>query len=78
MRLSGIQRAVLSLYRNCLRQVRKKPVHVRANFRNYARNEFKKNAKIEKKDFAAIEFLLRKGHRQLEIYSAPGITNIVA
>ena len=41
-----------------------------------SRNEFKKNAAVDKKDFAAIEYLLRKGHRQLEIYSAPGITNI--
>ena len=31
---------------------------------------------IEKRDFAAIEFLLRKGRRQLESYSAPGIKDI--
>lgn len=42
-----------------------------------SRNEFRKNAAIDKKDFAAVEYLLRKGHRQLEIYSAPGITNIM-
>ena len=41
------------------------------------RSEFRKNEHLDKKDFAAIEYLLRKGHRQLEIYSAPGITNIV-
>lgn len=41
------------------------------------RNEFRRNAAIDKKDFAAVEYLLRKGHRQLEIYSAPGITNIM-
>ena len=41
------------------------------------RSEFRKNVQLDKKDFAAIEYLLRKGQRQLEIYSAPGITNIV-
>lgn len=37
------------------------------------RMEFNKNAGIDKKDFVAIEFLLRKGRRQLEDYSDPAI-----
>lgn len=40
------------------------------------RAEFAKNLAIEKRDFAAIEFLLRKGRRQLDAYSAPGIRDI--
>ena len=40
------------------------------------RNEFNKNIKIDKKDFSAIEFLLRKGQRQLDMYSSPGIKDI--
>ena len=40
------------------------------------RSEFEKNIILDKKDFGAIEYLLRKGQRQLEIYSAPGIKNI--
>lgn len=40
------------------------------------RSEFNKSVNIDKRDFAAIEFLLRKGRRQLEIYSAPGIKDI--
>lgn len=44
------------------------------DFRN--RQEFRKNADLSKKDFSAIEYLLRKGHRQLETYSSPGIRNI--
>ncbi|KAI0523714.1 hypothetical protein F5B22DRAFT_659460 [Xylaria bambusicola] len=32
--------------------------------------------KYDKRDFAAIEFLLRKGRRQLELYAAPGIKDI--
>ncbi|KAI9850452.1 MAG: hypothetical protein M1838_005664 [Thelocarpon superellum] len=50
---------------------------VRGNFEDYARTEFRKHIELDKKDFAAIEYLLRKGQRQLELYSSPGITNVV-
>ncbi|KAL1881037.1 hypothetical protein Plec18167_003578 [Paecilomyces lecythidis] len=97
-RLSGLQREVLSLYRQCFREIRKKPTvnslpdplnlssnavklieyakDAQENFRKYARAEFRKNLNVSKKDFAAVEYLLRKGHRQLEMYSSPGIRNI--
>lgn len=42
----------------------------------FARNEFEKNIAVEKRDFAAIEFLLRKGRRQVDAYSAPGVLDI--
>jgi len=42
----------------------------------YCRTEFEKGIGLDKKDFAAIEFLLRKGQRQLEMYSSPGIKDI--
>jgi succinate dehydrogenase assembly factor 1 len=42
-----------------------------------SRDEFRKNLTVDKRDFAAIEYLLRKGHRQLEMYSSPGIRNVV-
>ena len=41
------------------------------------RTEFERNIGLDKKDFAAIEYLLRNGQRQLEIYSSPGIRNIM-
>ncbi|OCK82862.1 hypothetical protein K432DRAFT_380039 [Lepidopterella palustris CBS 459.81] len=75
-KLSGLQRDVLSLYRQCLRAVREKPVDARPNFRAFARSEFEKNMSLSKKDFSAIEYILRRGHRQLEIYMDPGIKNI--
>ena len=31
---------------------------------------------MDKKDFGAIELFLRRGERQLDMYSAPNITNI--
>jgi hypothetical protein len=40
------------------------------------RHEFSRNLAIDKRDFAAIEFLLRKGRRQLEVYGSPGIKDI--
>ena len=40
------------------------------------RSEFHKSINIDKRDFAAIEYLLRKGRRQLDLYSAPGIKDI--
>jgi hypothetical protein len=40
------------------------------------RKEFEKNRHLDKKDFNAIEYLLRKGQRQLEIYASPGIKDI--
>ncbi|KAH7326518.1 hypothetical protein B0I35DRAFT_475159 [Stachybotrys elegans] len=76
MRLSGLQKEVLALYRLCLRESRKKPQNTRSHFESFARSEMDKNRSIDKRNFAAIEFLLRKGHRQLETYSAPGIRDI--
>lgn len=75
-RLSGLQRDVLLLYRKCLRAARLKPEETRHNFVAFARDEFREHEHISKKDFATIEFLLRKGQRQLEMYESPGIRNI--
>ncbi|EPE29077.1 hypothetical protein GLAREA_00235 [Glarea lozoyensis ATCC 20868] len=67
VRYSGLQKEVFALYRQCLRVSRKKPESSRAHFESYARNEFKKSIGLDKKDFGAIEYLLRKGRRQVEI-----------
>jgi len=76
MRHSGLQREVLKLYRHCLRAAGQKPEASRQNFRNAARREFRKNQTIDKKDFAAVEALLRMGTRKLELYSSPGVRDI--
>ncbi|KAK4888530.1 hypothetical protein LTR27_012591 [Elasticomyces elasticus] len=75
-RLSGLQKDVLVLYRRCLRACRTKPSETRPNFEGFARREFAKNMAVDKKDFGTIEFLLRKGNRQLEIYEQKGVRNI--
>ncbi|KAG5922240.1 hypothetical protein E4U42_005532 [Claviceps africana] len=76
MRHSGLQKEVLNLYRHCLRESRKKPASTRAHFEQFARTEFSRNLSLDKRDFTAIEFLLRKGRRQLDTYSSPGIKDI--
>ena len=75
-RLSGIQRDVLSLYRKCLRETSKKPEGNQIHFRMFIREEFEKARNLDKKDFAIIEFLLRKGARQLETYAAPDVRDV--
>ncbi|KAF2858204.1 hypothetical protein K470DRAFT_206408, partial [Piedraia hortae CBS 480.64] len=74
--LSGIQKDVLRLYRQCLRAARFKPALARPNFEAFARKEFEKHMALNRKDFATIEFQLRKGERQLETYKQPGVRNI--
>lgn len=76
MRLSGLQREVLKLYRHCLREARKKPEGSRENFRAVARREFRKHRDVDRKDFAAVELLLRMGWRKLELYSADSVKDI--
>lgn len=75
-RLSGLQRDVLSLYRSCLRAARAKPRETQPQFQTFARREFEHHLHLDKKDFSAIEFLLRKGNRQLEQYAQPNVTRI--
>ncbi|KIW17634.1 hypothetical protein PV08_04829 [Exophiala spinifera] len=92
MRYSGLQREVMKLYRQCLRAAGKKPEvransvafshrliglkSSKTHFRDAARREFRKHQKVDKKDFAAIEALLRMGSRKLELYSSPGVKDI--
>lgn len=50
---------------------------IRTVSNNYTKSEFKRNAQLDKKDFGTIEYMLRRGYRQLEIYTDPGIRNIL-
>ncbi|RKF59648.1 Succinate dehydrogenase assembly factor 1, mitochondrial [Erysiphe neolycopersici] len=78
MGYSGLQKEVLSLYRECLRVCRKKkPSATRSHFEQFTRSEFEKHLYLNKKEFVAIEYLLRKGRRQLVLYSTPGVSDIL-
>ncbi|KAH8974530.1 hypothetical protein BDL97_01G106900 [Sphagnum fallax] len=65
-RLSGLQRQVLSLYRAFLRAARNKPSEARSQLEQFVAAEFRRNAiEVDKKDFQTIEYLLRRGNKQL-------------
>ncbi|PFH54079.1 hypothetical protein AMATHDRAFT_136135 [Amanita thiersii Skay4041] len=67
--LSGLQREVLALYRRALRMVATKPPATRPKFRLFVQHSFRTNAtNLSPRDVSAIEHLLRKGRRQLEVY----------
>ncbi|KAJ1668680.1 hypothetical protein IW140_002032 [Coemansia sp. RSA 1813] len=76
-KLSGLQKDVLRLYRDCLRATRKKPAEAQPRFRAFARQEFEKNiASVKRTDVQAIEYLLRIGRRRLEQYMGPNVRDI--
>ncbi|XP_057689027.1 succinate dehydrogenase assembly factor 1, mitochondrial [Corythoichthys intestinalis] len=60
-RHSKLQKQVLALYRQFLRAGRDKP-----GFLPRVRDEFRANAAIKKTDVMHIEYLYRRGQRQLE------------
>ncbi|XP_078533445.1 succinate dehydrogenase assembly factor 1, mitochondrial [Lissotriton helveticus] len=61
VRHSNLQKQVLSLFKQFLRAAKDKP-----GFLPRVQEEFRKNAKIPRSDVMHIEFLLRRGQRQLE------------
>ncbi|TNN52227.1 Succinate dehydrogenase assembly factor 1, mitochondrial [Liparis tanakae] len=60
-RHSKLQKQILNLYRHFLRAGRDKP-----GFVPRIRDEFRENAGIKKTDVMHVEYLLRRGQRQLE------------
>jgi succinate dehydrogenase assembly factor 1 len=73
MRLSGLQKQVLSLYRDCLRAARKNG-GPKSSAVEFVRSEFHAKAKVDRLDFQRIEFLLRTGKRKLEDFSAKDVS----
>jgi succinate dehydrogenase assembly factor 1 len=73
-RHSGIQKQVLSLYREALRKTAPLPAPDKASARAFLRDEFRtKGARVERMDFQRIELLLRQGRRKLEYMSESGV-----
>lgn len=66
-KLSGLQKQVLSLYRAFLRAARSKSPEDRRQIESIVAAEFRRNAKqIDRKNFIHIEYLLRRGNKQLD------------
>nr|ALN96978.1 Fe/S cluster biogenesis protein LYR family [Populus tomentosa] len=71
-RLSGMQKQVLTLYRGFLRAARSKSPEDRQQIESFVSAEFRRNSKqVDRKNFIYIEYLLRRGKKQLEQLSSP-------
>ena len=65
-RLSGVQRQVLSLYRDALRRGAALPAPSRAAALDFIRAEFRAGLAVDRLDFQRIEHLLRAGKKKLD------------
>ncbi|KAI6122489.1 hypothetical protein EDD16DRAFT_1828913 [Pisolithus croceorrhizus] len=71
---SGFQREVLALYRRALRMARTKPPHTQDKFSLFVRYMFHVQASVvSPRKVSAIEHLLRRTRRQIELYENPSI-----
>lgn len=71
-RFSGIQKQVLALYRGFLRAARSKSPEDRRQIESFVSAEFRRNSKlVDRKNFFYIEYLLRRGKKQLEQINSP-------
>ena len=77
-RHSGLQRDVLSLYRQLLRVARQKG-GADSSTVAYVESEFRRQAEeVSKRDFQLIEHSLRYGHKQLKLLQMPGVAAAAA
>lgn len=76
MKKSGLQKQVVHLYKTCIRQAYKKPIETRENWLSFVHGEFFKYKDIPKKQFGAIEHLIRQGNRRFEMYLNDQIKDI--
>ncbi|KAL8482384.1 hypothetical protein ACS0TY_028525 [Phlomoides rotata] len=71
-RLSGMQKQVLALYRGFLRAARTKTPHERSRIEAIVSEEFRRNSsQVDRKNFLYIEYLLRRGKKQLDQLKSP-------
>ena len=66
-RLSGLQKQVLSFYRDVIRAARAKNPELKEQIVQYARLEMEKHRDIERKNVMLVEHYLRKGRKQLKL-----------
>lgn len=74
---SGIQKQVLQLYKSFLVAINCKQMdrEAKQRLKTFVKAEFNRNAKIHRKEFEAIEYLIRKGEKQLETLKKSSITD---
>ncbi|KAJ8767993.1 hypothetical protein K2173_020933 [Erythroxylum novogranatense] len=78
-RFSGMQKQVLSLYRGFLRASRLKPPEERHRVVSIVSAEFRRNSKeVDRKNFLYIEYLLRRGKKQLDLLKSPDTIGLLS
>lgn len=66
-KLNGLQKQALALYKQYIKMAYTKPLDKQVKFKKYSRQLFNEQFhKVNRKDFATIEYLLRFGNRKLE------------
>jgi succinate dehydrogenase assembly factor 1 len=70
MRLSGLQREVLSLYRKCLRESRKKPM---VSVRKYYQSSFSNSAEREN----SLRILYKVSQSSIDLSKSPTYGNLL-
>lgn len=66
-RLSGVQREILQLYRDLLKETRRmRDLRTQANLRRFIRSEFDKGANISRKYITRIEWQMNYGKNKLD------------
>ncbi|XP_010246141.1 PREDICTED: succinate dehydrogenase assembly factor 1, mitochondrial [Nelumbo nucifera] len=76
-KLSGMQKQVLSLYRGFLRAARSKAPEERHRIESIVSAEFRRNSEaVDRKNFVYIEYLLRRGKKQLDQINSPDIVGL--
>jgi len=77
MRRSGLQQQILGLYRRALRAARQKDGGSRGETALAVKDKFRKDAtSVSRKDFRAIEWLLRHGERQVESLESSNVSKV--
>ncbi|KAI8970965.1 hypothetical protein BDB01DRAFT_813144 [Pilobolus umbonatus] len=75
LKKSGLQLEVIHFYRECFRAAKEKPLENRHRFHAFIRKGFYGH-NISKGDFNTIEYMLRRGRKQLETYSQKGVRDV--
>ncbi|KAF6147330.1 hypothetical protein GIB67_025889 [Kingdonia uniflora] len=76
-KLTGLQKQILGLYRGFLRVARTKAPEERRKMESIVSTEFRHNAKaVDKKSFLYIEYLLRRGTKQLDQLKSPDVSSL--
>ncbi|GAA5985477.1 hypothetical protein JCM10908_006990 [Rhodotorula pacifica] len=78
-RLTGLQREVLQLYKRALAMVSSKPFEHRIAWYTFVSNQFRHpdiGGGLRKRDVAAIEHLLRRGHKMVDQYGQASVKAI--